>query len=407
MSDAVTATVGRLIGFEPAALANPYPLYAELREAGACHRVADEWGLGSWHVTRYADIGPALRDPRLSNRGVIRPPELAQEQEDDLARIFWKTVEGSLLTADPPDHTRLRKLVAPAFTPKRVQALRPRLEAIVDDLLTVAEAKSEFDFIADFANPLPLMAIAVLMGVPREDWPLFRRLADGLFDFQPSPQTMLNVEELVAYLWRLTAQRHAEPQDDLISALVHAREDADALTDDELMSQLFVLLTGGIDTTSAGLGNSLMTLLRHPGMWGTFGVQAHTVDPATEELLRFESPFQYSIRRALSNIELGGQMIAAGDFVWLWLGSANRDPEAFARPDELDLARADNKHLSHLAFGMGIHYCLGAPLARLEMQVALRTLRQRYPNLHLTQDEVVWRSGSFVRSLDTLPVAFR
>ena len=406
--ESVSEMVGRLTGFEPEALSNPYPLYAHLREAGACHWVSGDWGQGSWHVTRYADVAPALRDARLSSRGVVRPPELQEENEDDLDRLFWKTVEGSLLTADPPDHTRLRKLVGPAFTPKRIQALRPPLQAVIDDLLHAAEAKGEVDFIADFATPLPLVASAVLIGVPREDWALFRRLSDGLFDFQPSRQTMHNVKELVSYLQKLAVKRRAEPEDDLISAFVQARDDTDALTDDELSSQLFVLLTGGIDTTSAGLGNSLLTLLRRPEAWATFGMQSDTetgtVDQAVEELLRFESPFQYAVRRAAVDFELAGQAVKAGDFVWLWLGSANRDPEVFARPDELGPARMNNKHVSHLAFGMGIHYCLGAALARLQLQLALTTLRQRYPNLRLTQPEVNWRSGSFVRSLEALPI---
>lgn len=350
----VNELVGRLTEFEPEALSNPYPLYARLREASACHRVADDWGQGSWHVTRYADVAPALKDTRLSSRGIIRPPEL-QEGKDDLTRLFWKTVEGSLLTADPLDYTRLRKLVGPVFTPKRIQALRPQLQAVID--------------------------------------------------FQPSRQTMHNVKEIVSYLQRLAVKRRVEPKDDLISAFVQARDDTDALTDDELSSQLFVLLTGGIDTTSAGLGNSLLTLLRSPEAWETFGTESSTVDQAVEELLRFESPFQYAIRRAAEDFELGGQEVKAGDFIWLWLGSANRDPAVFADPDELEPARLNNKHVSHLAFGMGIHYCLGAALARLQLQLALVTLRRRYPNLRLTQAEVRWRSGSFVRSLETLPIA--
>ena len=408
-SKSVGETVGRLLASEPAALADPYPLYATLREAGACHWVADDWGQGSWHVTRYAEVAPALKDLRLSSQGVIRPPELQAEKDDDLTRLFWQTTEGSLLTADPPDHTRLRKLVSPGFTPKRIEALRPQLQAVVDDLLGAAEAKGEVDFIADFASPLPLVAIATLMGVPREDWALFRRLSDGLFDFQPSRQTMLKVKELVSYLQDLAQMRRAQPRDDLISALVQARGDTDALTNDELIAQLFVLLTSGIDTTSAGLGNSLLTLLRRPKTWDAFGagsVDQATVNQAVEELLRFESPFQYAIRRASEDLELGGQRVQAGEFVWLWLGSANRDPAVFTRPDDLDLSRKSNRHTAHLAFGLGIHYCLGAPLARLELQLALATLRERYPKLHLTRDEVSWRSGSFVRSLETLPITF-
>lgn len=405
MSYSVSETVGRLIGSEPTALADPYPLYAELREAGRCFWVASDWGSGGWHLPHHADVAPALRDLRLSSSGVMRPPEVEREPEDDLTRQFWGVIDGSLLTADPPDHTRLRKLLSPAFTPKRIHALEPRLQVVVDDLLEAAAAKGECDFIADFANPLPLMAIATLMGVPKEDWPLFRRLSDGLFDLQPSPESMENLQELVSYLDDIAEKRRAEPQDDLISSLVYTQGETDALTRHELSVHLVTLLTGGYDTTSAGLGNSLLTLLQRPEAWAGLG-ELDNIGQASEELLRYESPFQYGIRRAAEDLELGGQQVRAGDLVWLWLGSANRDPAVFARPDELNLSREGNKHVAHLAFGMGIHYCLGAPLVRLEMQLALTTLRKRYPNLHLTQGEVSWRSGSVVRSLQTLPVAF-
>ena len=269
-------------------------------------------------------------------------------------------------------------------------------------MLEAAEAKGEFDFIADFANPLPLMAVATLMGVPNGDWPLFRHLSDGLFDLQPLPESMQNLQELVAYLDDIAEKRRAEPQDDLISALVHAQGDTDGLTEDELRAHLVTLLTGGYDTTSAGLGNSLLTLLQRPQGWAKLG-ELDSVAQASEELLRFESPFQYGIRRATEDLELAEEQVKAGDLVWLWLGSANRDPAVFTRPNDLDLSREGNKHVAHLAFGMGIHYCLGAPLVRLEMQLALTTLRKGYPNLHLTRDAVNWRSGSVVRSLETLP----
>ncbi len=191
MNDTVSELVGRLTGSEPTALADPYPLYAKLRAAGRCLRAESGWGPPGWHLTHHADIGPALKDLRLSSRDVLPTPQ--PWETDELTRQFWAVVNGSLLTADPPDHTRLRKLVAPAFLPRRIQALRPQLQAVVDDLLLTVERKGEFDFIADFAAPLPLMAIALLMGVPKADWPLFRQLSEGLFDLQPSLQSMLNL----------------------------------------------------------------------------------------------------------------------------------------------------------------------------------------------------------------------
>ncbi len=208
----------------------------------------------------------------------------------------------------------------------------------------------------------------------------------------------------MAYLQDIAQQRRVQPQDDLISVLVQAHDEGDALTDGELNAHLVTLLTGGYDTTSAGLGNAVFTLLCRPASWAALGHTSVTAEQASEELLRFESPFQYAVRRASQDLELGGQHIQAGELVWLWIGSANRDPMAFARPNELDLTRAGNSHMAHLAFGMGIHYCLGAPLVRLEMQLALSSLRQRYPKLQLIDRELRWRSGSVVRSLETLPL---
>jgi cytochrome P450 len=311
--------------------------------------------------------------------------------------------------SDPPDHTRLRALVQKAFTPRMIDQLRPRIITIVGELLErIAEREGQFDLIADLAYPLPVVVIAELLGVPPEDRSVFREWSSVLaasLDPLVSPELMARVyparQALHAYLRGIIAQRRREPRSDLISALVGVEERGDVLSEPELVVMCTLLLIAGHETTVNLIGNGMLALLRHPEQLERLRRSPELIGTAVEELLRFDSPVQLTGRRVTAPAEIGGRMIPAGDFVLPLLGAANHDPAVFADPAKLDIGRAPNPHV---AFGRGIHFCLGAPLARVEGQLAIGALVRRFPKLTLA-GEPARRNQITLRGLSSLPVA--
>jgi cytochrome P450 len=369
--------------------ADPYPHYAAMRASAPVH--FDEFRR-SWMLMRYADIDRALRDSA----------RFSAEQGG---------TPNSMLVTDPPRHTRLRGLVSKAFTPSTVRRLRPRIVAIVDDLLDAAAERATIDAIADFAYPLPITVIAELLGVDAEDRFFFREQSQKIaLAIGPSADPYAGARagegrgRLLAYFDDLIARRRAEPRDDLVSAMVRAEERGDLLSHGELMAMLILLLVGGHETTVNLIGNGLLALLRHPDQLARLRTQAGIERTAVDELLRYDSPVQYTGRVAAEDVEIGGERIRKGERVRMVLASGNRDPEAFEDPDRLDLTR-DAYH--HLSFGMGVHYCLGAELARVEGEIALPAIVRRFPRVRLAAvtETLRWRPASVMRGLEALPLA--
>ncbi len=381
--------------------ADPYRHYRRMRTHDPVHFIEDP---GLWALTRYADVLAALRDERLSaERFQLTFPEM---QASALISSFARM----MLLRDPPDHTRLRLLVSKAFTPRVVERLQPRVQSIVDGLIDAVERRGETDLMQSIAGPLPVMVIAELLGLPWSDREQLKRwsdalvvLADGSLAPAGFPQAEQSAAEFKAYLGAILAERRAHPCDDLISGLLAAHEHDDRLTEDELFATCVLLLIAGHETTTNLIGNGMLALLRHPDQLARLRGDPSLIRSAIEELLRYESPVQLTSRVAKVDLEIDGQLVRAGQEVCLVLAAANRDPEQFADPDRLDLARVDNHHL---AFGFGLHFCLGAPLARLEGQIAVASLLRRLPELRLANEGVEWREGIMMRALTALPIAW-
>jgi pimeloyl-[acyl-carrier protein] synthase len=376
---------------------DPYPLYRYLHAAGPV-----QWNdvLGAWTLARYADVVASLTDARFSADRTLQGEADALEGYQ-LAK--------SMLVSDPPDHTRMRALVQKAFTPRMVEQLRPRIVSIVDELLNrITERGEGFDLIADLAYPLPVVVIAELLGVPAEDRKIFEEwsaLLAASLDPLVSADLMGRVTQardaLHAYLRGIIARRRREPRSDLISALVAVEERGDVLSEPELVVMCTLLLIAGHETTVNLIGNGMLALLQYRGQLARLRESPQLIGTAIEELLRYDSPVQLTGRIVTEPLQIGGQTIAAGDWVLPLLGAANRDPAQFPEPDQLDLARNPNPHV---AFGRGIHFCLGAPLARAEGQIAIGRLVQRFPNLE-PAGQPVRRDQITLRGLKALPVA--
>jgi pimeloyl-[acyl-carrier protein] synthase len=384
----------------------PYPLYQRLRERDPIHRSRSIRG---WFLFRHADCLAVLRDPRFSadDRNYAGyAQQRAWEIADGIADPK-EPDEPPMLRRDPPDHTRLRKLVSKAFTPRAIEKLRARVEAVTDELLTALGHRGEFDVIRDFAVPFPVTIIAELLGIPAADFATFKRWSDHLVGFldplaSPGPAILRRtVDEFSAYMSRLAAERRREPADDLLTALVQAEDQGDRLSEQEVRGTLALLLAAGNETTTNLIGNGIVTLLRHPEQLARLRDDSAVIERAVEELLRWDSPVQLTMRIPREDIELDGVRFQKHQAVVTVLGAANHDPAAFERPDVLDLGREPNEHL---AFGYGIHFCLGAQLARLEGQVAFRELARRFPNLRLAIDHPRWRRLTFLRGVEALPV---
>jgi cytochrome P450 len=362
-----------------------------------------------WFVTRYDDVVAVL----LDDERFVVDPTLAMtaeelEERDDL--IGDERVSQSLLTRDGEDHRRLRRLVSKAFTPRMVEQLRPRIEEVANELLDTTEARGSMDLVDNYAFPLPIIVIAELLGIPAEDRDRFRTWSNTFVLPALTPelqeQARIHTEEFIAYLDDLFAARRADPTDDLVSALVQAEEAGDRLSENELYSMAVLLIVAGHETTVSLITNSVLALLTHPDSLAEVRSDPARIPAAVEELLRFDSPVERAITRwAVTDVELGGHKIARGDLVIAVIGSANRDEERFENAGSLDLQRADTKHIG---FGRGVHFCLGAPLARIEAEIALRTLLERLPGLRLAiaEDDLYWRPIPLFRSLASLPVAW-
>ncbi|MFF3982125.1 cytochrome P450 [Streptomyces sp. NPDC001828] len=392
---------------------DPYPAYAWLREHAPVHRTRLPSGVEAWLVTRYGDAKQALADQRLSKNPAHHDEPAHAKGKTGIPGERKAELMTHLLNIDPPDHTRLRRLVSKAFTPRTVAQFAPRVRELTDQLIDAFAAKGEADLIHEFAFPLPIYAICDLLGVPREDQDDFRDWAGMMIRHGGGPRggVARSVKKMRNYLAELIHKKRENPGDDLISRLIEASDHGEHLTENEAAAMAFILLFAGFETTVNLIGNGMYALLRNPEQRERLQAslvagETGLLETGIEELLRYDGPVEMATWRfATEPLTLGGQDIAAGDPVLVVLAAADRDPERFAEPDTLDLGRRDNQHLG---YGHGIHYCLGAPLARLEGQTALATLLRRLPDLRLAvePDDLRWRGGLIMRGLRTLPVEF-
>ncbi len=386
---------------------DPYLLYRELREADPIHRSRAARG---WILLRHADCAAVLRDQRFSaddrNKSTAAQ-ELRARIQDGLTEPDAERNQ-VMLRSDPPDHTRLRGIVNKAFTPRAIAAWEPRIEEITHRLLDELVQRPSFELLRDFAVPLPVTIIAEMLGVPSEDHTTFKRWSDHLVGFldpaaSPGPEVLKQtVEEFGEFMGKIADERRREPRDDLLTALVQAEEAGNRLSENDLLSTLALLLAAGNETTSNLIGNSVLALLRNPEQAARLRAEPDAMDAAVEELLRWDSPVQFTMRIPTEDLDFEGHRFEKGQQIILVLGSANRDPAVYERPEELDLGRKENRHL---AFGFGIHFCLGAQLARAEGRIALSALFQRIPGLRLATQQVRWRKLSFLRGLEALEVS--
>jgi cytochrome P450 len=382
-------------------LDHPYDVYRRLRDTAPVHRIAGPDGTPAWIVTRYDDVRAALADPRLSldkryatagtYKGFSLPPAL----------------DANLLNMDPPDHTRIRRLVGRAFTPRRIEQLRGPIRRTADRLLDALGSHGTTDLIASYAAPLPITVICDLLGIPDEHRLDFRVWTDTLVAPDPAAGPAAAKEAVVAMLGFFTgllADKRREPADDLLSDLIAVRDEGDRLSEDELMSLAFLILFAGYENTVQLIGNAVLALFQHPGQLAALRKDPARLPAATEEFLRYEGPALLAIRRfPVEDVTIGGVTVPAGETVWVSPSAANRDPDRFPDPDRLDLAREAS---GHLALGHGIHYCLGAPLARAETEIALAALLERFPDLALAEPTPKWRNSLRARGLLALEVSY-
>lgn len=381
--------------FDEAYFADPYPLYDQLRTAGPAHRVTAPDGSAVWLVTRYADVRQGLADQRLArhpkyNKGGYSGIPLPED-----LRVI-------LATTDPPHHTRLRSLINAAFTRRRIESLRPRVDEVVDRLLdAMAETDGTVDLVAALAAPLPITIICDLLGIPEDERGAFRAYTDGIVGTDPAGAAQ-GCQDMVAFLKRMIALKRTEPDDALITGLIDARDQDDRLTESEMVGMAFMILIGGYDTTLSMISSGALALLRDPERAAQLRAYPALMPAAVEELLRFEAPVQNAIRRfATEDLVIGGVAIEAGSAVVLSIGSAGRDPQQYACPGRMDFERDDTTHVS---FGFGPHFCPGAQLGRMEVGVSLRQLLIRFPEMALADEALRYRPGFTFRELSTLPV---
>ena len=390
--------------YDPELRNNPYPAYAMLRGHAPVHHATPVGGKGraAWFIVGYEESRAALTDPRLT-RDVTKLPAADRPREPLEALGLHRTV----LAVDPPEHTRLRRLISSAFTTRRVEQLRPSIQRVVDDLLDAMEPHDEADLVAAFAFPLPAAVICRLLGIPEGEEENFRGWIRDLFAPAAPLETVRAAgTALAAYLTELLSRKRRQPADDLISALVAARDGQQRLTEEELLSTVTLLLVAGHETTVNLISAGTIALLRNPPQAAALRADPSLAEAAIEELLRFDGPTEMAVARfALEDLTIGGVTIPAGATVMVVLGAANRDPKYTADPDRLDLRRQTRAH--HLAFGYGLHYCVGAPLARLEAQIAIPALFIRYPRLRLASDKLDVASSLSLRSYPTVPVVLR
>jgi cytochrome P450 len=395
--------------FAPGYAEDPYPHYAELREQDPVHRSL----IGPWVLSHYDDVVRVLRDPSLS----VEIANATQVEIDpEIAGVFGERERGqrAILNIDPPDHDRLRRLVSKAFTPKMVESLRPEVERLVDEALDAAVARGtgEMDLIADLAFPLPFTVISEMLGMPtgrrdelREWSHAVVKTLDPILTVDEARAAVAASDAMIEYVLEVIAMKRRDPADDLLSALIAAEEDGDMLDEEELLDQVTLLYIAGHETTVNLIGNGTIALLRHRDQLERLRDDPTLDQNAVEELLRFDSPVQFSRRIAVQDFELHGRSIEAGSFVLTCLGSANHDPRRWGdTADELDLGRVGAAQ--HVSFGSGVHHCLGASLARVEARAAFAALARRFPGLESIDAHPPWNGRIVLRGLDALPLAF-
>jgi cytochrome P450 len=390
---------------DPEVLANPYPLYQRLRTEDPVH-----WDpfLHAWVVTRYADVLMVLL--KYSADRTPTPEKLSEMGLSVLSPIA-KVMVQQMLFMDAPTHTRLRSLASQAFTPRRVEVLRSHIQEITNNLLDAVKDKGRMDVIVDLAEPLPCIVTAEMLGVPVEDHQQLKSwsqdFAEMLGNFQHNPDRALrivrSVEEMTTYFRSAMREQKSHPRGGLVSSLMNAEINGDRLGEEEVIANCIVTMVGGQETTTNLIGNGLLSLLRNPDQLETLRSDFSLIPSAVEELLRYEAPSQHTARLAPEDAVLGGKQIRKHQAVIAVMGAANRDPERFPDPDRLDITRENNRHL---AFGWAAHFCFGAPLARIEGQIAFESMLRRFPKLALEADPLTWRSNLGLRGLNALPVSF-
>lgn len=395
--------------YDPAVLADPYPHYQRLRAEDPVH-----WGIagdpqlaGTWYLLRHDDAQATLKDPRFGREvHKVLPPETLPPIPEAYRPLFTMAQQWMILR-DPPDHTRLRALVNKAFTPRMIEAVRPRIARIADALLDRVQGDT-MDLIADYASPLPVIVIAELVGVPPEDRELFLPWSIDLaraIDMRQTEEVYQRGSDAVlsmsAYLHDVIAARRRAPQDDLISALLAAEEQGERLTPEMVLGTVIMLLFAGYEPTMHLIGNSVLALLRHPDQLALLQDNPTLMSAAVDELLRYDSSVQMTFRYALEDVELSGKTIRTGEHVAIVFGAALRDPAHYPDPDRLDLTRARGKDIT---FGLGPHYCLGAALARAEGEIGISALLRRQPTLAQKDSAIAWQETAAVRGLKSLPI---
>nr|WP_235945768.1 cytochrome P450 [Saccharibacillus alkalitolerans] len=383
--------------FTPGFAQDPYPVYARMREEEPIAKLMFPDGQFGWMITRYEDAVDVLKDNRFIK---------------DMTKIFGNGYQSiftsNMLFSDPPDHRRLRGLVQQGFTPKLVESMREHIQQIADGLLDAVEGRSEMSLIDDFAFPLPIIVISEILGVPIEDQDKFRVWSNsiiGASNSEEGPQVYQHMQEFTAYLGQWFEKVRQEPGDDLISQLIMAEEAGEKLSEQEIYGVVALLIIAGHETTVNLIGNGMISLLQHPDQLRKLQEDPSLVKGAIEEMLRYNGPVEFSTSRwAGEDLEFRGHQMKRGDLVVVALDSADRDGEQFADPDLFDITRERSRHL---AFGHGIHMCLGAPLARLEGEIAVNTLLRRFPNIRLREDagELEWRPGMIVRGVKEIPLS--
>jgi cytochrome P450 len=389
--------------------ANPFPFYARLRAEQPVYKTTYVDKRPVYLVARYNDVSALLKDERLvkNRRSVLSAREVARY--DMPAPRSLRAIERNMLDLDPPDHTRLRALVHKAFTPRLVEQMHMRVQTLADELIDKMQRKGQVDLVADYALPIPLTIISEIMGIPTRDQYKFHGWTKRVVSLQSPIQGLFaipSVLSFVRYLKKMFVQRRANPRDDLISALVQAEEAGDRLSEDELLAMVFILVIAGHETTVNLIGNGTLALLENPDQRERLRRDPSLITSAVEELARYYSPVEMSTERyAREDITIAGTTICKGEMVMGIIGSAHRDETQFECPNQLDISRTPNRHL---AFGQGIHYCAGAPLARLETQIAIQALIDRAPNLRLAMptERLRWQPTFVLRGLEALPVAF-
>ena len=390
--------------------ANPFPLLKRLRASEpVCHTVLPDKTY-VWLLTRYEDVNALLKDDDRFAKYRYNAMSPEQLRKQPWMPPMFRPLERTMLDLDSPDHTRLRALVQKAFTPRVIEQMRSRVQTLANELLDAVTRKGEMDLIRDYALPLPMTLITEILGVPASDRDKFHQWSKSIVSvnqFNNNWRVIPGIWKFIRYLRRFFKMRRADPRDDLVSALIQAEEAGDTLSEDELLAMVFLLLVAGHETTVNLIGSGTLELLQHPDQMDRLRREPSLIRPAIEELLRYTSPvFIATERYAREDVTVQGVTISRGEMTLGVIGSANRDENVFDKPEELNIAREDNRHLS---FGHGIHFCLGAPLARLEAQIAIMTLLDRLPQLRLNvaPELLRWRSSLILRGLETLPVGVR